>query len=155
MLDGVLFSLVLTGGFYMIARTTAGACPPNATIWMKQTCNPFAGVPMIPVEQAMVCMMAVPLFQMFIKGGTYRSLCLAWIIAIVMINISLYIVFSVDYFIWTNVGFLVMMSISYEVERIILVSFINLVLLRKAQEERHTMRATIDGNTYSHHCQCK
>ena len=146
-LDGVLFALVFTGGFYLLARVTVGACPHHTSIWNSQTCNPFAGVPMWPIEQGMVSMMTIPFFQMFVKGGTYRSICLAWFIAIVMTNIANYLVFSEEYFIWLNMGYLIMMCISYEMERIILVSFINLVLLRKVREERHTMRATIDGNT--------
>ena len=148
MLDGVLLALVFMTGFYLLARTQKGSCPKHATVWVKQSCNPFADASMIPVEQALVLIVSIPLFQIFIKGGTYRTLSLAWFISVLMVNIGNYLASSaISMYIWTNAGFLVMISISYEMERTILVSFINLVLLRKAQEERHTMRATIDGNT--------
>ena len=148
MLDGVLFALVFTTGFYLLARTAVGACPTNASIWIKQTCNPFATVPLIPIDQALVCIFTIPLYQMFVKGGTYRSIFLAWIIAIVMVNIAIYFVCpTASMYTWMNLAFLVMMCISYEMERVVLVSFINLVLLRKVLVERHRMRATIDGNT--------
>jgi hypothetical protein len=147
MSNTILLSLVMTAGFYLLARTLVGACSPNSTIWENQKCNPFAPVHYLPAEQALVSVLTIPLFQIFVKGATYPGLCLAWIISLVFTNVSIYFTEGYANFIWMNFAYSVMMCVSYEFERVILVNFMNLVLLRRAHEEQQSMRATIDINT--------
>ena len=147
MSDTILFSLVLTAGFYLLARTLVGACPPNVSLWDAQKCNQFARIHFLPAEQALVSVLTIPLFQIFVKGATYPGLCFAWLISLIFTNVSVYYTGGYANFIWMNFAYSVMMCVSYEFERVVLVNFMNLVLLRRAHEEQQSMRATIDINT--------
>jgi hypothetical protein len=98
---------------------------------------------MIPVDQSWVALLSIPLFQIFVKGASHRALAFAWIVTICMSNVSLFLVRTQEYFIWLNFAHIVMVCISYEMERTILVSFMNLSLLRRAHDEGHRLQSRL------------
>jgi hypothetical protein len=70
-----------------------------------------------------------------VKGASRQALLLSWVTSVVITNICLHIVGATEYFGWVNICYLCMMCISYEIERMVLVSFMNLEMLRRTQGE--------------------
>ena len=146
-----LYSCVATGEFYLLARTIAGPCRSDATIWETQRCNPAAQYGMVPIDQLLVALLIIPLFQYFVRGASNTAVILCCGFSLCMTNICLALVGShgtwlpnhLEYFIWVNFSHLVMFCVSYEVERCTVVNFINLVLLRRAHAERLSLQSRL------------
>jgi hypothetical protein len=133
MQEGVLILFASSVSCFLLARTVAGPCGgrgnTEVNIWDSQRCNPMATVFMTPIDQVFATLVAVPVFQLFIKGVSGMTVVAAWVIIITTSNMALHIAKANTCFVWTNIAFIMVCGISYEIERMMLVRFINKVNL--------------------------
>ena len=132
--DAIIVSMSTTTGLYVLARTLAGACPAGTSPWNIQLCNPATIENFIPIDMFMINTLAPLAVQKFYTGSSKRAVMLAWIINLVLVNVSLHAAAAnYDSFIWVNLQYLIVLSISYEIER----GFISRFLGKKSEEEAH------------------
>jgi len=132
--DAIVVSISTTTGLYILARTMAGACPPGTSPWDVQTCNPATIVNFIPIDTYVLNTLAPLAAQKFYTGSSKRAVTLAWVINLVLVHISLSVAEAkYDSYIWVNLQYLIVLSISYEIER----GFISRFLGKKAEEAMH------------------
>ena len=62
--------------------------------------------------------------QVMVKGATYCSICMSWSLCIILTNITLHLSNS-DIYLWVNITILIVMGISYEIERNTISHFIH------------------------------
>jgi hypothetical protein len=126
--DGIVIGATLSVGLYLLATALAEACPPDATVFHMQGCNPEHEEHAIPAEVMVLAIVVVIVFQTVARGCSNPGLCVAWAIAVVCVNASLGIVRNNDY-LWVNLELAFVMCLSYELERVPLRQFVKSVSL--------------------------
>jgi hypothetical protein len=131
--DGVVIGAALTMGLYIVSQAMAGACPPGTAMLNMQACDPVASDHEIAPEVMVLAVMVVVVFQMLARGVSRIGLLCAWVVAIVAINVSLWLVGSMSYA-WINGELAYLLTLSYELERLPLHHFIKSVRVMEASE---------------------
>jgi signal transduction histidine kinase len=127
--DGFVISGALTMSFYIFSRLLAPACPPDSTTLYFKGCSRQGAIP----PEALLSVIVVVMHQMVARGASRLGLVVAWVIVLVTINISLWLVGSMSY-LWVNGELACLMAISYELERLPLRQFMKSVRMLEASE---------------------
>ena len=121
--DIIVVLVAFSQSLYLLGRTLEGECPDNSTLFDSQECNPQATSHALPQDQLVYLFVGVLFIQVFLKGASKYAILLSWMINILFVNVSLWIVGS-DQYVWLNVSLLLCLSLSYEVERSTLCMFL-------------------------------
>ena len=120
-----IISLSAAFAMYMLGRTMVGACPEGATSWDKQSCNPSAGIHLVPQDLYTVTMIVPVIPQLLFKGAHRWAIITSWIICVVFFNISHVMAGApMDAYAWINIHFIILVGFSYELERGLLSTFL-------------------------------
>jgi signal transduction histidine kinase len=120
-----ILSLTAAFAFYSFGRTLVGQCPEGTSMWDKQSCNPLADRHAIPIDMFLVTVIAPLVPQIFLRGARRWAISVSWVICIAFLNASHVVVGApLDMFAWINMGFLILMAMSYEFERQQLLTFL-------------------------------
>jgi signal transduction histidine kinase len=107
-----------------------------------QGCNPSATDGSIAPEVLILAATVVVVFQMLARGVSRPGLLVAWVVMIVAINTSLWLVGSISYM-WINGELACLMALSYELERLPLRQFIKSVRMLEASEINAHLRVAV------------
>ena len=121
--DVLALLATITMGLYLLARVDAGQCASMTDIWLSQTCNPVAISRSIP-HDGVILLYSIPISaQVAFRGVSFEALLLIWLIVICFL---IYAFARVEGWlqIWTIAYSLFFMNISYEVERLMRVAFV-------------------------------
>ena len=81
--DGIVVCGTLSVGLYLLAQALSAACPPGATAFNTQGCNPGGSVGSVPPEVIVLAIFAVLVFQCVARGVSNVGLCLGWVVTLV------------------------------------------------------------------------
>ena len=81
--DGIVVGGALSVGLYLLAEALFKACPPGATAFHMQGCNPAGSVNSVPSEVMVLAVIAVLVFQCIARGVSNVGLCLGWVVTLV------------------------------------------------------------------------
>ncbi len=129
--NGVVVVGALAVGLYVVSQVDADRCPAGTPLPGMHGCDPDEH--QIAPEVMALAIIIVVLFQMVARGVSHLGLMCAWVIMIVTINTSLWLVGSMSY-LWINLELVCAMYISYELERYPLRQFIKSVRMLEASE---------------------
>ena len=114
--NGIILSFSTTLVLFMLARVLQGPCDPSFTRWQEQqNCN-NGGLGGLPNEEFILSLMAIFLFQTFLKGASLKAIMVAWVITFVVMFSCVYLA-GVDVYLLVCFAFLTMLCASYESER--------------------------------------
>ena len=113
----------LAMGLHLLAVALAAACPPGTSVFYQNGCNPLRGSAAIPAEAMVMPMAFVLVNQTIARGCSNAVLCVAWVIGIVSVNMSMVLTGNMDY-LWINMELVILLCLSYELERMPLRQFI-------------------------------
>ena len=113
----------LTIGLYLIARVDAGQCESITNIWHSQTCNPVAGLRSIPLDTVLLLYSFPISAQIAFRGISMEALSISWLGVVFCV---LYSVVQVQGWLelWTIWYTLFFINISFEIERLMRVTFV-------------------------------
>ena len=138
--DTIMISLAIATGMYVLARSLVGQCPDLTNRWDIQSCNPQYGDHMIPTDTLVLDLLSPLVVQKFFTGASKRAVYLSWSITVTLVNVSLFCVHAdFDSYVWLNLQFLLVMSISYEIER----GFISRFMGKKLEETANDKNAAL------------
>ena len=114
--ESIFFLGVSAWSLFLICRVLEGPCPPGASLWEQQACNPFASQGGIPNELAYNLFLLPMSVQLVFKNISIRTLVLGNLttLAVVLFCICYQQAWS-DYFVVLN--WMVMSNISFEIKR--------------------------------------
>ena len=125
----------ITMGLYLLARVNAGQCPSMTNIWLSQSCNPVAISGSIP-HDGVILLYSIPIsVQIAFRGISFEALIFIWL----LVNFFLIFAFvQVDGWlqIWTIIYSLFFMNISFEVERLMRVAFVQTRAMLAAERSK-------------------
>ena len=98
-----------------LGRAMLSPCPDHVTAWDSQFCN-VGGITSIPITSTVISFIAIFTVQTLLRGTRVRSIVVAYILQVILLNSSLYAAGSPEYP-WLNLAILQSMAISYEFER--------------------------------------
>jgi len=134
----------LTASLHMVARVVQGACPPDTPMWYQQQCNAEAAAAAVPQEALLTLVVGVLVWQVLFPGATRHALVLAWATAVVATNVCMRIAGS-NLYLWNNLGFALVLAVSYEIERFKVNAFIARRLLTLSTELTQAVEASREG----------
>jgi signal transduction histidine kinase len=140
--DAVVVFTSLWTGVYVVSQALAPACPPGAAMFDLQACNPSKSVGALAPEVMVLAVCMVVVLQLLARGGSRAGLVCSWVVMIVAINTSLWLVGSISY-LWINAELAVAMAISYELERMPLRHFIKSLRVVEASEINAHLRVAV------------
>jgi hypothetical protein len=85
-------------------------------MWSEQHCNPEGSANEVPQDAVMISLISVLATHVFFGCASRQSVIAAWIILLVLMNVSMSLVDSHLYF-WNNAVLVIAICISYETER--------------------------------------
>ena len=138
--DILVLLCVSVVGLNMIARIHEGPCPEGISIWESQTCNPFAKVGTLPVEQMFV-MFLVPIGgQIVMRGLSAEGLVSCWLVTL------LFLLYAVTYVrgwsnMWVVLYIISFTTVSFEVERLLRQSYVQGITMLAGQKEKLRVEA--------------
>ena len=110
----------LASGFYLINIVIIDLCHTITDIHNNIVCLPTT----IPPESIIMTMLMVLMMQIVARGVRRSALVGSWIICLIAINVSIFLSGNSNY-VWINVLLLLIICVSYELERQPLCQFIN------------------------------
>ena len=113
----------LAMGLHLVAEALAGGCAPGTSVWYTRGCNPLHNEAAVPAEAMVLPMVFVLVNQTIARGCSNAVLCVAWLIGVVAVNMSMVLTGNMDY-LWINMELVILMCLSYELERMPLRQFI-------------------------------
>ena len=123
--NACMLSLTAAFAVHMLGRTLVGQCPAGTTLWSQQSCNPLADRHAVPADMYLVTFIAPLIPQIFLKGATRGTILASWVICAVFLNASHAVAgAALDMYAWINMGFVILMGISHEYERMQLLTFL-------------------------------
>ena len=138
--DAIMISLAIATGMYVLARSLVGQCPDATNRWDIQSCNPQYGDHMVPTDTLVLDLLSPLVVQKFFTGASKRAVYLSWSITVTLVNVSLFCVHAdFDSYVWVNFQFLLVMTISYEIER----GFISRFIGKKLEETANDKNAAL------------
>jgi hypothetical protein len=139
---GTVVGAGLTVGLYMVAQALAPVCRSKTTIVLLQRCTQDQDDAMIAPEVMVLAVTVVIVFQMLARGVNRLGLVVAWVVMIVTINVSLWLVGSQSY-LWINGELACLIALSYELERMPLRQFIKSLRVVEASEVNAHLRVAV------------
>jgi signal transduction histidine kinase len=127
--DGFVIGGALTTALYIVSQVLAPACPTGFPVLHWKGCTPDGAI----APEIVLSVIVVVVLQMVARGVSRLGLVVAWVIVVVAINASLWLVGSKSY-LWVNGELAFLMAISYELERLPLRHFIKSVRMLEASE---------------------
>ena len=127
-------------GLNLIARIHEGPCAVGISIWESQSCNQFADVGSLPVDQLIV-MFLVPIgCQIVMRGLSAEALVSCWLATL------LFLLYSVNFVrgwsnMWTVLYIISFVNVSFEVERLLRQSYVQGSAMLAAQKEKLRVEA--------------
>ena len=110
----------LASGFYLVNVVVMNLCHTTTNIHNNIVCLPSN----VPPESIIMTMLMVLMVQIVARGVSRAALMGSWMICLIAINVAIYLSGNSNY-IWINVLLLLIICISYELERQPLCQFIN------------------------------
>jgi hypothetical protein len=111
----VVFNALYTS-LYILARVLQGPCPPGTTMWNEQECNPEENDGEVPQDALLIAVISTIAVQIFVGCASRLSVAAAWVILLVLMNVSMHIAGS-HLFFWNNAVVVIAICVSYEIER--------------------------------------
>ena len=126
---------IVTVGFYLLARVNVGECSSPTSIWLSQTCNPVASSRSIPHDEVLLLYSSPISVQIAFRGISVEALVICWIC------VNFFVIYSVVQVegwlqLWTIVYTLVFMNISYEIEKLMRVTFVQTRAMLDAERSK-------------------
>jgi hypothetical protein len=132
--DGLMLSVSLCGGCYVLSRALAGPCSVAGSVLPIQDCDPSAdGNHSSLLGALFYALVIIPMAQIVARGGSSTAIFMAWMIAIGLINASIAIT-GYDGYLWINCLILLQTFTSYEMERLSMRHFVKSVRLIEAKD---------------------
>ena len=109
----------LASGFYLVNIVIMHLCHTTTDIHNNITCLPTD----IPPEAIIMTMLIVVMVQIVARGVSCIALMCSWVICVVAVNFAIYLSDNSNY-VWINLLLILIMGVSYELERQPLCQFI-------------------------------
>ena len=117
----------LATGFYLVNVVIMDLCHTTTDISNNIVCLPTT----IPPEAMILTMLIVIMVQIVARGVSHIALVGSWVISLVAINFTIYLSGNSNY-VWINLLLLLIICVSYELERQPLRQYINTAKAREA-----------------------
>jgi hypothetical protein len=118
---GILGTVII--GLYLLAKVWAGPCKDSDDLWATQRCNPFANVGAIPHDQVILLYLSPLMTQCIFQGISGPAVLICWSLNLFFVIVS---AAHVGGFleIWTILYSILFMNISFMIERLMRVTFV-------------------------------